>query len=504
MVKRVLLFLILVGSVFGEEMEVVSYYVGKEVGIEGFKKRFGDLEKEEEFLKLEKGTFESRFFGEGDVLYGVSELFESKTIEAVFNESSGRLVVKGEQLDHWRIFEPVFYVGSAPVKLVFKGEIFEVADEGVAAFEKNPRVVPEGAKLVRGIEVCARSGEKVVTEAREMRLEVVMNVDTALQAVDSRIDLEAKLPMEGEFLLETGVTSLPGVPLVIGLGRSGADGKNYVLVVTTRVELLDGVAVVDLVIGEQDMRSTEEKWGVRRTRLARTIEIGEDRVVKVFPVPPTFMNFIEVGDGGGSNDDPFADPDEGGGEHAEIEFSKYRVSVNDPRVKWGPGERLYDLRKMLSNQGVVFREGDFAIFNGEAGALFVGLPEDQMELMDQLLRACSWVIPRLVKVDLALLENEVQTGRLGVYGRPGDKASISMGMGNLIQKAVLEPNVGANDQLLDIRFEYEVMIGERVVNVNGGTTVWSGGKQMVSRVQGEEGVREVYLGAKVIEVGGEE
>ncbi|MGJ8697158.1 MAG: Amuc_1098 family type IV pilus outer membrane protein [Verrucomicrobiaceae bacterium] len=119
---------------------------------------------------------------------------------------------------------------------------------------------------------------------------------------------------------------------------------------------------------------------------------GEDIVTRRWTVPPTFENFISGGDGGGSggaSDDPFADPDSGGGS-----VIKARRPV----------------KELLEDQGVKFADGSSANLLSGSGTLIVRNSPTQLELVDAIVKASFSDTPRQIKILTKFVEVSQENG----------------------------------------------------------------------------------------------
>ncbi|MGC6426800.1 MAG: Amuc_1098 family type IV pilus outer membrane protein [Akkermansiaceae bacterium] len=117
---------------------------------------------------------------------------------------------------------------------------------------------------------------------------------------------------------------------------------------------------------------------------------GEDIVTKEWTVPPTFEQFISGGDAGGDgggSDDPFADPDEGGGS---------AIAARKP------------IKTLLEGRGVRFGDGTSA--NLLNGTLIVRNSPSQNELIDQIVKASFLDTPRQINIRTKFVEVSQENG----------------------------------------------------------------------------------------------
>ena len=117
---------------------------------------------------------------------------------------------------------------------------------------------------------------------------------------------------------------------------------------------------------------------------------GEDIVNKQWEVPPTFEQFVSGGSGGGDgggSDDPFADPDEGGGS---------AIPTRKP------------IKTLLEGRGVRF--GPNASANLLNGTLIVRNSPSQNELIDQIVKASFLDTPRQINIRTKFVEVSQENG----------------------------------------------------------------------------------------------
>lgn len=116
----------------------------------------------------------------------------------------------------------------------------------------------------------------------------------------------------------------------------------------------------------------------------------EDIVNKQWEVPPTFEQFVSGGSGGGDgggSDDPFADPDEGGGS---------AIAQRKP------------IKTLLEGRGVRF--GPNASANLLNGTLIVRNSPSQNELIDQIVKASYLDTPRQINIRTKFVEVSQENG----------------------------------------------------------------------------------------------
>ena len=170
-------------------LEVVSYYVSKEHAQVRFARLISTnpqdvysnepLERMPEMKVLEKAPFKSRFFNDGDEIYDASPLFDplipKKTsgFSAVLNESTGRLVVRGEA-GHQFLVKAVVVRGDVPIVIEGQVDLYLLPQAKDLSSAMDLKYLPKGWKKLRSLTVVGRSGNQVEGKAPSGDLKVIL------------------------------------------------------------------------------------------------------------------------------------------------------------------------------------------------------------------------------------------------------------------------------------------------------------------------------------------
>lgn len=171
----------------------------------------------------------------------------------------------------------------------------------------------------------------------------------------------------------------------------------------------------------------------------------------------TFWNFL-VQQVSGCEEDPFAEEEAG----REGRFGELLDWTNYPELSWYRDEELYDVEGFLKKNGVMFREGDYAVYGAKRSMLFVKATELSLELIDGIVFArMGSHFPRLIranftqvkadeKVDEELLEAEKFSlvRKVGGMVLPGQEGEVRLGEDLALE---LEAQIDGRYPLVEMR-----------------------------------------------------
>ncbi len=484
---KLLLFLFMMMPLLGEKMEIVAYHVGKGMSAEDLRDQlywanedpFGAGESlKGEIKPLTAPLFKSRFLGLEDTLFDFSALFadvsdrkKGDSLNAVFNQTRGKLVFQGSERARMEIvirslsgFDNETYV---EVKLA----VYDVPNRDLDKMRGLESELPRSAKKIEEALLTAKSGEKGKIETPEWRIECEP-IAGGGSYVELRLDVRASFVIEGkshQFEFMTGLAAADGVPSYLEIGAIGLQDRTAVLAVTTTQKFIDGTDAREEYLEEKETSSVIEEAlnGLRRDfgypSLSPTQENG--RVFMEIIVPPTFVSFISGSGGAGSEVDPFASDNE----VTQPKLKTFKKA--HPLIRWRMAGRLMDLSDLMRRQGIKIQEDDFVVLN--QGTISALLPPDQMELLLAITQGSGPDIPSYVGFSITLLESNepftideigetrvLRVNRLGLRARPGDKSTgiLSSGAENL--EVTLEPNIGARGSIIDLRLAYQYKVGK--------------------------------------------
>lgn len=432
-----------------EEMEVRQYQlsemefgmVSRSLGKEGL--------REGEVL-VEKPGFESRFFEGGgswhDCTKRVAAILRDEEFSgtALMDRKMGKLVMKAEEADH-EDFATMVRV-ELPRQLRLKAAVY-----GVPGVVSGMRSVDffkedEGTKLLGEISLVALPGQpgQAQTAGGELKVETEMQIDANDGIAEIRATISGR-PRGVEFSMKSGFTIPLGMPWVVELG-SVTGAKSLVMVVRVDSILLDGTREDAWVLKEEGGEFLRE----RRLREIKKFEFPEQEgEFREYAVPPTFLTFIttDSGDGGEGDPDPFA---------ADPAVDEER-RLDEPPLYRGKHKELagvglvYDIETLLKQNGVSFREGDFAVFSKLKGRIYAKLSVIEQELLAGITNGGETYIPRMIRFDFEQVDGEGAVLRkLGGLASPGQTATVSLGED---LKVELEARIDAYDSIVETRFK---------------------------------------------------
>jgi hypothetical protein len=529
----------------GEELEIVSYHVGKGMSPQELSMRFyfegsdddpfdtgGSFDSrevdeegkwrlifDEEIVPLDGLPFKSRFFGEGNQIFDVSKHVNfgvgvlTPESQVILNETTGKIVVKAPEMT-LMLLTDFFRQVDRPVVAILDLAIYEIPVADLEGEKKKLTRIPHGRNALSEIQLTSRSGAMEIAEGGEFKVTWEPGFGRDLKIVDSRIEFGGVVKdsaREVAFSWKTGTTTFAGIPFVTELGSLGDSEKALLLSVLTTIRMIDGTALGDLVVGEDDGRSAFERFSNGNRSNWRSISKGGGKVLTTFRPSYNFFQFIRInaGGSGGVELDPFADV---GGEVDES-IRRELLLGEDSRIPIprAIGDRVVNLKPAFEAQGIGFGEGDFAVQNMDTGQVISLLSKTQTVLLDAIIWHCDWDSPTQIETSLIVLEGDREFGmdeltrkdvrtvsRLGGVTRPGDSSSHSLRLDGHSLASKLEPNLGASGDVIDLRLAFEMTRAKEVeLKLTSGMTLKSGVPQIVKSFRDGENWRALVVESRV-------
>jgi len=505
---RVVIYLVLnvlfLVNLQGAEMRERAYYFGPQ-DLEDWKFSTQDDSGDDPFsdremveaesvrpLALKAVPYESVFFGEGDQLWDLKPDLEKtmgrevQILSAVYNQSTGRFVLRGTEYAHSVV--SVIAEGNAqklPRMIQSTLQVFKVPRRSFGVTQWDGLKLANEETCLAEIVCATKPGQKASSEVGDGLLSVEIEPNVGMY--DEWVDIRAKISgsLEGEdFKISTGMTGFNGYPFAMELGAIG-QGDVLVLTINPEIYFASGVKWSERVLDPKERGSSvEERLLAQYPPEVKEVDSETGKVFKSFQVPPTIISFLDIGDGTGESDDPFADD----------ESPVLRSSVCPVLMEWSPkviarkGDRVLDLRGLLQNQGVKFSDGDFAVMIEGQSSVSIEVGPEQMELVEAILDAGGLAIPRMVTCSVALIRGTQKivglnlergdlrcVGKSVIVGKPGLKSSLELVVSGSKLVAVLEPNVGAFDDLIDLRVDFSLQEEDRKLSgFRSGVASYSG------------------------------
>ncbi len=248
---------------------------------------------------LPGAPFESQFFGEGDVLRDLTdwgkkaELLESEEDLAIWNETTGRMVVRGNRFRHREV---VFHFSrELECQLRFGIRVVKVPEVMPGLRSLHVSDLPEG--LVEIGQVGGLAARNEFTELRGAEGALLFEGSASCWGESLAYVLSMKLTCKVEgasFDFEGSLMGLNGEETVLEIGST--KGQETILVIVKgEVVFVDGEQLNDWVLGE-DGRQVWKKEQVFEMRnpgyQANEKEGGKIR--RRFLAPPGFLTFLRA------------------------------------------------------------------------------------------------------------------------------------------------------------------------------------------------------------------
>ncbi len=408
---------------------------------------------------LKKAPEKSPFFGEKDVLWNVRSVLPDEAASAewaVWNETSGRIVVKGS----WTVMREMEERIDTASQCRITVEAFRVAEDGgTPDFSKQPEA---------SISLVTRSGQKASGSRQgddsAMKLEAEPTMSEERDFVDLRMVVFASLHGASDLEIQTGLSFKADDKVWVGRDFDGKTGID--LRVSAAIETPDGTPYAEIMMRQEGSAAVPFRVD-RSGRKPIAIEGGGQLVSAWldFRLAKEFITGVKV-----DETDPFAvDPD---AEPAPDLDGLPTANVPEKLEPYFGGEVL-DMREIIRKMGVLVGENDFVGFDFRSQRVFIfSKDEDVLDMFEQLFTPfCCLPPPDNVAVTLQ------ETGQRMLIGRSGQKAGMTSTQPETKRTCnfEIEPTSNGDTTLVDLRAFYEEKLGEEVTkNFNTAVTLVAG------------------------------
>ena len=437
-----------------------------------------DYKTSDKVRKLDQPPGESAFFQPGDELWEISKAIHWI---ASLNGDGGDdpfAPDAGQQLDVPTNWQGDWIVWNARSEMVVaRGSWNDILiaehsmawDSNLIALRTKVDLVTTGKGDTRSLSLISRSGEKARAKINGFEVELDFSIDRQSPIGDGRYHISWPSGTGSKrWSVNTAHTSVMGKRFCLAQGGQGED--SWKVFVTTSAELIDGTP-----LSQARLRETSaglEPWKAPE-RCGNNLRksLGPDLELGIYPASWELVSRL------GSLED--------------------LLDINAPESisDWVRGP-LVDLRKLLKDYGVKFNEADhFAGFDPGSDRLFVLSDSLNQDLAEQILTpgCCRTVLNVWV-------ETNPQSGGWGISTRSGEKAAITLGSGEASDTGFeIEPTVGGNQWLLDLRYKLDVLSGSRSIgSFQSNATIVHDQASVVGKYIGTDGEElEVTVRAKI-------
>lgn len=445
--------------------------------------RIPDYETDERVRKLAKPPGESAFFEAGDEIWEVSKALRwviwalkvdepvdpfaeaeraAKTVRwqgewVVWNARSGMFVARGSWTDI-QIVEEILGIPNEPIVLRSRIDVAE-GDTGGDSKPGN----------FRSLSIVSRSGYEAKAEVEGVEVDFAICASVSEGVSDAVCDLS--WPAEANdrrWHVHTGVTVREEVRT--RLARHGNGPGSWEVYLTVSRELPDGTPVAELRWIETAIGM--ETWiGPGRKDIRETL--GPNRELGIYPVPEHFLSKL-------------------GGE--EVVPTLPDVEAPAELAEWVRGP-LMDIEKLLRENGVKIdlAAGHFAGFDPRSNSVIFVADLVNQDIAEQIFsHGCSSPSPLWI-------ETSRESGGWGLASRSGEKAGISRRSGDVTDLLFeIEPTLGGNREIMDLRYKFDVVAGDRAIGrIESATTLYNGKPVRVATYtkEGMEDLEVILTGA---------
>ncbi len=408
---------------------------------------------------LKKAPEKSTFFGEKDVLWNVRSVLPEEAASAewaVWNETSGRIVVKGS----WAVMREMEERIDTASQCRITVEAFRVAEDGgTPDFSKQPEA---------SISLVTRSGQKASGSRQgddsEIKVEAEPTMNEERDFVDLRLIVFASLHGASDLEIQTGLSFKVDDKVWVGRDFDGKTGID--LRVSAAIETPDGTPYTEVMMRQEG--DTAVPFRVDRSGQKPIAIEGGGTLVSAwlsFEMAKEFITGVKV-----DETDPFAvDPD------AEPAPDLDGLPTTKVPRKLEPyfGGQVLDMSEAIRKMGVLVGENDFVGFDFRSQRIFMFSEDKELiERFEQLFASfCGRQSPDNVAVTCQ------ETGQRMLIGRSGQKARLTSTQPETKRTCnfEIEPTSNGDTTLVDLRAFYEEKLGEEVMkNFNTAVTLVAG------------------------------
>lgn len=417
-------------------------------------------------IPLAKPPEASPFFTEGDSLWNVAEavtdrfgMAEDSFDWAVWNATTGRLVAKGSMVSIHTLHSHLKIEGF-PLRCRHTIEVFQIKDGTVAPdFSRTPDA---------SLSLSARSGQKSTSSVSKDGTTISFEGDTTVSEDNSHIELfllvSATFPDFPQVDIQTTAVIPNGAGVWIARefnGKRGVDVR-----IRSELELSDGTPFAQAAL-RQEGKIVKPFILDRTPRKPVAMDDGA-WLVFAWADFDTIVGLFEIQEDG-DEIDPFAEEEPSVGKRAHNSLPQARVP--EILAPYFSGS-VISLNEILKKNGLNLKDGDFAGFDPTVGQVFLH-SSDKMEL-DKFESLFEIYHHRRVSHSAITFRGN---GRMRLVARSGRIAKLKSTDPASKHSRLLEiePTIGENNDLVDLRLLFEEKSGEEMIrSLNTSTTLLTG------------------------------
>lgn len=436
------------------ELRIEAFWLGEDRFFEEMSSH--GLIKMTELKASQLSPEESRFLSEGDRVWDLIEHYRKAGFElsdgwAVYNESSGYLVVKANVIDLWGI-ENRHGLETIPKLVEVRLKVFKVRGMLVGWVDWGENWKDTKAKKLFATTLSSRSGETASQLLEEVDLEVRFKIQPTIGYDDDSVDLRQALEftvLGQNYSLNTGVSLRDGRPIYFELGHF-AGGANLVATLRSEIRLPGGPPL-------QEAHLTELKLEGKRTSLPESGKYGDFSIptggvmqMVAWEVSRTFADDLFPNK---EKPDPFAT----GPEEEEPSGLKVRSDVPAFLTRAFPKDTWFELTEVFRDSGVSLAEGEFALVSKLRNLLVVASADVvQFDIVDQITESLGPGLPRQFQLACTILEENAAGERKAIAKavvpvRSGETATLVQTQEFQEWDVEVQPTEGRRD-FVDLRY----------------------------------------------------
>ena len=413
-------------------------------------------------VRLRAAPEDSPFFKKGDALWnlmGIPEndekrenIFPGSTAQtirtspplewALWNASSGRLVIKGEWISIWQLHQ-LLRMNHLPKQLRLTAEALDVPADGAPLSAKSMPAATLSWVVRSGQNAKAfrqQDSSMIRIESEAVSLDDDSLIDLRVVATCSLRDLP---PME----VNCGISLQPGNPCWVARDFDGTKGMDLKL--SGRIELVDGTPVEDAFLIQKG-KDAAQPFKTDRYATPRSPIGTKGWLSTTWVKPEDLRNWLPIeGKDPFKDMDPFKDVDPFAPDIIRTAYKLEVIKVPDNLRTWLP-QTVWDLRARFKNLGIGTKDTDFVGYDLVSQRIcFFSEDPSTLDQFEQVLSPGCRMPPRLIAISL---EGD---GQSRLVMRSGEKGLLTLSRNEKIVRSLeIEPVFGGTDDLIDLRLNY--------------------------------------------------
>ena len=436
--------------------------------------------------KIEKAPAESAFFEAGDELWDLSGAVELElwgVVESLRNVDPFAVPDEPWVIDHvafggqWLVWNASSGVIVGRTTLAEMALIEDTLDLSSEPFHIRTTMEVGAKSKEKRVSVISRTGEKAMLATESIDLDVATNVDQDLKWLDLQLVMTMKATENLNEEVQTGVTMKLGPKMKVAAWKDAS--RDWEMTANAEALTIFGVPVGAVRLIESKGRVVG--MGMDRPYDDKRLDgkrLGEGLFVRLFPVPPDFIERIAY------------EPEGEGSKKPMLDLPDMKVPE---LLKGSLAGRYIDISGPMKANGMKFEiESAVAGFDPRRSMVLVVNDGHNVDMAESIFAYVDGGTLFVVE-----LRFDWEDGSCMLVTRSGEKASIKRMKGDeVVSSFEGAPNVSGDGKIVDVNFFLQTMDGD---TLNTAVTLANGMPVEVGSFLKDGVERKVTVTAEVLE-----